>query len=177
MNTIKYAQPEQLGLANLNLNDELIAYLASGLRSNTSIKYLYLPFNKITDKGAAEIANLLLESAIKKIYLFNNKIGDEGMTLIASSLLINPNINTAELFNNTFTQKAVHGLKLAAQMNPHIKRLLLYPGDGGIVLEEQPVTAEKRRAFFINYQRKVKHKKMLGTISKMTVDNLKRPAR
>ncbi len=125
--------PTTLGLANLALNDEQIIALLKEIEKNTSIKKLYLAFNKISDTGATAIAQFLMrkDCAITQLFLHQNKIGNKGISQIANTLIANDSLTTLELFCNPFNNRVVTDFKWALKSNRKLENLVLFAPNGG----------------------------------------------
>ena len=75
----------ELSLVNCNIDDDKATLLAEGLSTNTVLKKLTLTANKISDRGAIAIANILPQVGIQWIDLNLNKINDEGGLALISA--------------------------------------------------------------------------------------------
>lgn len=77
------------------IGDEgVTAALADALAKNTSIKYLYLEGNGITNVGCSALAKALqVNSSIEELYLGANDIGPEGAASLAQVILTNTTLN------------------------------------------------------------------------------------
>ena len=75
----------ELSLVNCNIDDDKVTVLVDALSTNTVLKKLTLAANKISDKGAFVIANILPQVGIQRIDLNLNKINDEGGLALISA--------------------------------------------------------------------------------------------
>lgn len=117
-----------LGLANLNLSDELAIPLVNALAENTSVELLYLPFNHLTDKTAYAIADMLMQNtSIKELILFSNEMTNDGVNAIANALIANNTLLKLELFNNLHYQKVIRTFIDCVQLNHEIESIVLFP--------------------------------------------------
>ncbi len=92
-------------------DDETIAILAEGIKTNTSIETLSLSDNEIGNKGAKILGNALeINRSITDIDLYSNKIGDEGVIALTETLKINTNIRKLCLFANQIGPKGAIAL-------------------------------------------------------------------
>ncbi len=133
VNAVNYYKPTSLGLANINISDDQMMYLAPLLYDNKDIRLLYFAFNLIGDKGAEALADLLMKnSGIQELILLRNKIGDKGMMTLAGMLYVNNTLTKMELFDNPFSATACTYFADALKNNHTIKTLLLYPAESGI---------------------------------------------
>ena len=75
----------ELSLVNCNIDDDKVTLLVEALSTNTVLKELVLTANKISDRGAIAIANILPQVGIQRIDLNLNKINDEGGLALISA--------------------------------------------------------------------------------------------
>ena len=133
INEINKHKPHMLGLANLGLNDHQAAYIAKDLHGNTSLKCLYLPFNKIGDIGAKAIGELLTtKPALTQLILFYNRIRNAGMISIANGLIANDTLLELEAFLNPFSTEITGVFEKILRLNHHLENVLLYSPTGDI---------------------------------------------
>lgn len=148
-------QPTKLGLANLGITDTQICYITHRLHDNSSLQLLYLPFNKISDKGAAAIADLLAKNtSIHTINLARNKIGNFGMAALANMLFNNSHLREMQLYENADNQNATNYFETAMRHNSSITTLLLYPAESGIQLKPRENYIQEQRERMIMFFRK-----------------------
>lgn len=152
---IHKSQPTSLGLANLGITDEQICYIAHRLHDNKSLRTLYLPFNKISDKGAAAIADLLAKNtSIQRLNLTSNKIGNFGMSALANMLFNNDHLKEMNLYENSFDEKASSYFEIAMRHNTSVTTLLLYPAESGIQLKPRENYIQEQRERMMSFFRK-----------------------
>lgn len=148
-------EPTKLGLANLGLTDEQICFITHRLHDNKSLQMLYLPFNKISDKGAASIADLLAKNtSIQSLNLTSNKIGNFGMAALANMLFNNNHLKEVKLFENAFGENASNYFEIAMRHNSSVTTLLLYPAEGGIQLRPRENYIQEQRERMMTFFRK-----------------------
>jgi hypothetical protein len=152
---IHKCQPTKLGLANLGITDEQICYITHRLHDNHSLQLLYLPFNKISDKGAAAIADLLAKNtSIHTLNLTSNKIGNFGMAALANMLFNNSHLREMQLYENTCNENATNYFETAMRHNSGVNTLLLYPADSGIQLKPRENYIQEQRERMMSFFRK-----------------------
>lgn len=118
----------QLGLANVNLSDELAIPLIHALAENNRIELLYLPFNHLSDLTANAIADMLMQNtSIKELILFANEMTNDGVNAIANALIANNTLLKLELFNNLHFKKVIKTFIDSVQLNHEIEMLTLFP--------------------------------------------------
>ena len=104
----------ELSLVNCNIDDAKVTLLAEALSTNTVLKKIALTANKISDKGAIAIANILPQVEIKKIDLNLNKINDEGGLALISAA--NKKNICLSLFGNNVSCKSESGEETAVKL-------------------------------------------------------------
>lgn len=165
VDAVEYYRPTSLGLANMNLSDEQMKYLAPQLKTLDHLNLLYFAFNNIGDKGADALADLLCTNKnIKELILLRNKISDKGMLSLAGMLCTNTSLTKLELFDNPCSEKSTAYFTEALQRNHVIKTLLLYPGTDGIHITKRQVGHHQEIML------KRKHRMMLMNVNKPLED-------
>jgi hypothetical protein len=83
-----------LTLTACGLNDRNVERLAMALRKNSTLKYLHIDENRISDDGiclfAAELRNM---KVLDTIWLMENEFGDEGAERLLDALRVNVYLN------------------------------------------------------------------------------------
>lgn len=78
----------QISLGRMDITDEILIELLKSIKTNQNLKYLILPCNKITDKGAIAIAEFLETDeslSLKEIDLRGNQITENGIIAMTSA--------------------------------------------------------------------------------------------
>ncbi|XP_051763715.1 NACHT, LRR and PYD domains-containing protein 12-like isoform X4 [Ctenopharyngodon idella] len=120
---------ETLRLSYCNITDESCAALTSALRSNSHLRKLDLPDNKIGDEGLTLLSDGLKDPHCKleKLTLFDCNITAEGCAALASALRSNSHLRKVDLSENKIGDE---GLMLLSDglKDPHCKleKLKLY---------------------------------------------------
>jgi Leucine Rich repeat len=97
---------------NTKMNDNVLKILCEALYSNTSIRFLYLGFNKFEEKGIESIAQLIRRNrTIEFLGLDFNNIRDTGIQILAAALKSNFTLKSLDLNDNPITD--VGGVVLA----------------------------------------------------------------
>ncbi len=79
-----------------------VGNLCKGLRTNMTLKQLYLQFCNITSDGGQHIAELLANSrsALEVVNLNGNRLGGVGLTALCRGLIVNTKCQTLALADN-----------------------------------------------------------------------------
>ena len=85
-------------MSEREIGDEGAISLASALKWNTSLLYLYLGNNEIGDKGAIALAEALkANTSLQMLTLTRNYIGDKGAISLAEAIKWNTSLQTLYL--------------------------------------------------------------------------------
>jgi hypothetical protein len=121
-------QPRTLQLFNLGLIDEQVIPILQDLTTNTSITCLDLTLNRITDKSANAIAELLKKNkTIKELILTSNKLTNEGIQTIAMALIVNSTLNSLDIICNQHTNEIIRPFEGAITANYQINSIKFFP--------------------------------------------------
>lgn len=101
-----------LSLASCDISDDELSLLSKSIQSNENLplETLQLSFNRITCRGMEKLSRALYHTKIKELLLDNNEIADRGAQQIANVLL--PQVKSLEVLNVGFNQIKSAGLKL-----------------------------------------------------------------
>lgn len=118
-----------LWLGSNNISSVGAITIADALRNNTTLQYLYLSDNKITDQGAQALSAVLSDSNVilKDLFLGNNNITDEGVACLANMLKTNKTLKQLNLSSNKVSDRGVQYLDdaLNNQQNNSLEKLYL----------------------------------------------------
>ena len=127
---------EVLCMGGNNLGDKGAMFLAEMLRTNTSLKELWLRDNNLTSKSANALAqNLKNNGALQELWLGGNELGDEGATALAGALQGSASesntcaLSVLDLSNNGVTAVGACILLEAVTSNQRITKLDLSGND------------------------------------------------
>ena len=122
---------------HLSNGDVEVEALAPGLHHCSTLKYLYLPNNNISDGGAVALAQALHHnSTLQVLDLSNNNISDGGAVAIAQALHHNSTLERLCLSNNNISDGGAVALAQALHHNSTLKKMYLSNNnisDGGAV--------------------------------------------
>ena len=93
--------PKEIVLANMVMNDDMVAFIALGLSDNKRLYQLDLSCNYITSKGLINIAeSIVANSTLRKLDISDNSISDDGVISIGNCIKINTTIKEVDLSSN-----------------------------------------------------------------------------
>ncbi len=80
--------------------------MCKGLRTNMTLKQLYLQFCNISSDGGQHIGDLLANSrsALEVVNLNGNRLGGVGLTALCAGLIVNTKCQTLALADNMLDQ-------------------------------------------------------------------------
>jgi Ran GTPase-activating protein (RanGAP) involved in mRNA processing and transport len=111
-------------LGNNQIGDEAIELLAELMAVNQSIVNIDLGNNNISHKGIATLAESIKNSnSLANINLEGNKIDDQSVLLLSESLLQNKSIITLNLGNNNIGLDGAEAIKEVLAVNQYITNL------------------------------------------------------
>jgi Ran GTPase-activating protein (RanGAP) involved in mRNA processing and transport len=97
---------------------------ADALKINTSIVYVGLYHNTISDEGAISLADALKRnSTVKNINLYNNEIGVRGVSALAGALKTNTSLTDISLSSNAIGDDGASMVVDALQVNTSVTSL------------------------------------------------------
>jgi Ran GTPase-activating protein (RanGAP) involved in mRNA processing and transport len=100
------------------INDISARVLYNALRSNTTVTYVDLSNNRLTDNGAQQLAYMLEHNqTIQTLLLNNNAIGNGGAQALVEALRANAAITRLELDRNPITDYWKRQLAIAVKLN------------------------------------------------------------
>ena len=107
-----------LDIYNSNISPDQVKKLADALKTNKTLKSLYINDNKIGDEGAKAIA-LALENnkTLISLELIGNNIGDEGGKALLYALTTNTTLRSLELDNNDCSDEIKRDIKNKLAIN------------------------------------------------------------
>ncbi|KAL0250804.1 hypothetical protein GEMRC1_000018 [Eukaryota sp. GEM-RC1] len=115
-------------LTSRSIGSEAAIAIADRLKSNTSVRYLFLGDNSIGPEGAIAISNALrYNSSITSIYLGANSIGDVGVIAIAEALKVNSSVQRINLGDNAIISDR-GALALASALKVNSSVITIYLG-------------------------------------------------
>ena len=122
---------KQFGASSIDLRDKgLTAHdatvVAEVLKSNTSVRGVYLDFNKeIGDEGAKALAEALkVNATVEKLYLRSCGIGDDGAAAFAEALRSNTSLTVLGLYGNGIGEQGEQLLREAVAGREGLRLLL-----------------------------------------------------
>lgn len=96
---------KSIWMNNQKVDDEKVAQIFDAMRMNTTLTDLILSQNPITDEGAKAIADFIeTNTTLESLYLDNNTITDEGALRILESLKNNKSIKTIYLYKTNISE-------------------------------------------------------------------------
>lgn len=118
-NTIK-----TLHLINLQIPEEFLGIIASGLAQNKSLTTLNLSRNKINAISAEALSEALnLNSCLSTLTLSDCGLSDSALSILFTSLSKNKSLETLALSDNIFEKKAAYALKDHLPNHKMLKKL------------------------------------------------------
>ena len=127
---------EVLCLGGNNLGDKGLGFLADMLRTNTSLKELWLRDNNLTStSGTALAQNLQTNGTLQELWLGGNELGDEGAKSLAAAIQGSASescccaLSFLDLSNNGITDVGARTLLEALTSNHHITKVDLLGND------------------------------------------------
>ena len=116
---------EMLWLNNNNLQSSAISILQS-LSSISSLKYLNMNNNQITEEAGEALASVLLHNkGLEELHLSGNNLG-EGVIIVAKALQNISSLKSLNLGNNNIPKEGSGELAHAFKLNKHLQKLWLY---------------------------------------------------
>ena len=125
-------QVEEIYLGGENLGNAEAKMLADALQSNTSLTYLNLSYNQISDEGVRVLASALrTHPSLKRLDLQGNQISDEGVKALANGLRTNMKLEYLSLESNQIGDDGVKALARSLQANTILQSLILHSNQIG----------------------------------------------
>eukprot|EP00759_Apiculatamorpha_spiralis_P027863 PhF_6_TR30547/c0_g1_i1/m.44837 len=122
----------------LRLNDASVRLLVKALVGNTSVTYVDLANNKISDDGAEQICHLLKNNnKLRTLVLDRNHIGEKGAKFVIEGVRYNSSLDEITLDNQQppLPQSLLSDLDVLVSMNKHP---IVLKKQGGMILDNDP---------------------------------------
>jgi Ran GTPase-activating protein (RanGAP) involved in mRNA processing and transport len=135
----------ELRICHNQIDATLATVIASGLKTNTSLRILDLTDNSMDDEAIAEIAAGLAhgETNVEFVSLDFNAFGDNGVAALSQMLAGNSSVTELHLFGNRVSAVGAEHLADALRSNETLRSLILsfnQIGDRGAVALAQALT-------------------------------------
>jgi Ran GTPase-activating protein (RanGAP) involved in mRNA processing and transport len=135
----------ELRICHNQIDASLARVIASGLKTNTSLRILDLADNGMDDEAVAEIAAGLAhnETNVEFVSLDFNAFGDDGVATLSQMLAVNSTVTELHLFGNRVSAIGAEYLADALRTNETLQSLILSfnrIGDRGAVALAQALT-------------------------------------
>lgn len=116
---------KKLTLDHNNFSKKCFEVLCEGVAYSTSLTILHLNHNNLENDHAISIANMIRDSSLRMLYIAWNKIRDKGATLIFNELAKNKFIQVFDGSFNSFSSgaKQNYGNKSSMKMIPDDKAI------------------------------------------------------
>jgi len=134
----------EVRICHNQIDATLVKVIATGLKTNTSLRILDFTDNGMDDQAVAELASgLAPNSAIEFLSLDFNAFGDVGVKALADMLAVNSSITELHLFGNRVSATGAEHLAAALESNSTLQSLILsfnQIGDRGVVALAEALT-------------------------------------
>jgi Ran GTPase-activating protein (RanGAP) involved in mRNA processing and transport len=121
-----------LDLGFNRLTDKGATQLAQALETNTSLESLYLSGNEIGPAGARALAHALTKNTqLRSLHLSGNNIGEEGARFLADGISGNAALRALYLGTNGIGAAGMQSLATALTQNKSLEELTLGQNKGG----------------------------------------------
>jgi hypothetical protein len=113
-----------LSLGYNDITDEGADYLAEMLKKNRTLIELWLPWNKISDRGVQLLANALIQhnNTLKKLSLdLNKSINDSSVSVFIDMMKQNQSLNTLHIRDCKLTKAGKESLREVAKSKKNIE--------------------------------------------------------
>jgi Ran GTPase-activating protein (RanGAP) involved in mRNA processing and transport len=113
-----------LDLQSTGITDEGVGYLAEMLKTNTTLGYLALGWNEISDLGVQRLANVLTHhnTTLKALYINTNKlVSDSSVDALAKMLKQNRTLKCLKIEDCNLSEKGKEKLRQIAQSKKDFK--------------------------------------------------------
>lgn len=121
-----------LDLGFNRLTDKGATQLAKALETNTSLESLYLSGNEIGPAGARALAQALIKNThLRSLHLSGNNIGEEGARFLADGIAGNTALRALYLGTNGIGAAGMQSLATALTQNKSMEELTLGQNKGG----------------------------------------------
>jgi Leucine Rich repeat len=120
------ASLKTLDLSHCSISDDVAIAIADALLYNTSLLSLCLSCNKISDEGTKKLGDMLrINKILQTVDLDGNSIGDVGATALANGLYWNTTLLQFSLHNNNISAPGAQAIAKAIRYQTSIKRFAL----------------------------------------------------
>jgi Ran GTPase-activating protein (RanGAP) involved in mRNA processing and transport len=134
----------ELRICHNRIDAALAKVIASGLKTNTSLRILDLTANGMDDEAVAEIAaGLVHNTAVEFVSFDFNAFGDQGVAAVSQMLAVNSRVTELHLFGSHVSAIGAEHLADALRNNETLQSLILsfnQIGDRGAVALAQALT-------------------------------------
>lgn len=160
------AQDTKLEDLTLNVRGDAAEFVAKGLQTNKSVKYLDLGFCELGDSEAAHLAEMIRCNSSITNLIINLRAADEGIRDIAEAMKVNRNIKTLSLEKSDYTSEQLMWLADMLQHNSSLTDLNLKDQDEAY---EDPTLLEEQAPGVLAIARALVGHKSLKVLSYLSI--------